>query len=149
MKKLAAFLPMAILAAMPLFAQSSGTRNIPPGWVDGSVNPNLIPDRTAYRLVLISLMLPTSPSEHDLARQKAHLLQIGLSSADQTILVQAVAAFATSYSAWEQAPAHTDDQAWAIVQNTRAQLQTQLSPDGNSKFSAYVALAKRRMIAKP
>lgn len=149
MRKLAAILPLALLAVAPILAQSSGTRNIPPGWIDGSVSPNLIPDRMAYRLVFISLTLPASPSQHDLARQKAHLLQIGLSSADQTILLQAIAAFATAYSSWEQAAGHTDDQAWAIVQNTRNALESQLSADGNSKFSAYVALAKRQMIAKP
>ncbi|MDE3111264.1 MAG: hypothetical protein KGL02_15175, partial [Acidobacteriota bacterium] len=138
-----------LLIAAPLLAQSAATRNIPAGWIDGSVNPSLIPDRTAYRLVFISLTLPASPSQHDLARQKAHLLQIGLSSADQTTLIQAVATFATSYSAWQQAPGHTDDQAWTIVQNTRSALQAQLTGDGNSKFSAYVALAKTHMIAKP
>jgi hypothetical protein len=136
----------------PLLAQTSSTaKNVPPGWVDGSKTPNLIPDRAAYRLVFMRLMLPVSADATMIARQEARLTRIGLSAADATVLRQALASFADSYSSWVQTAGagSTDDQAWAIVQATHNTLRAQLSSDGNSKFSAYVALEKRHMIAKP
>jgi hypothetical protein len=151
MKYCALAVAIALVGVAPLFAQTSSAANLPPGWVDGSKTPNLIPDRAAYRLVFMRLMLPVSPDATVIARQEARLARIGLSATDAATLKQALAAFAGSYSSWAQTVGvpSTEDQAWAIVRATQNTLQTQLSSDGNSKFSAYVALEKRHMIVKP
>ncbi len=52
MKYRALTLVIALVMTASLSAQTSPTaKNLPPGWVDGSKTPNLIPDRVAYRLV--------------------------------------------------------------------------------------------------
>lgn len=150
MKHSVLFLAIALFGASPLFAQaSSTTTNLPPGWVDGSKTPSQIPDAIAYRLVFKSLMVPASPSAKDSSRQEALMNRIQLSAADEAVLKQALVAFSASYSSWVQTSGHLDSQAWALVQATRTSLQTQLSPDGNSKLSEYVALAKTHIIANP
>lgn len=151
MKYSALLAAIALVGVAPLFGQTSSTSStgIPPGWVDGSKTPNLVPDRAAYRLVFINLVLPASPDQNAITRQENHVKRIGLSSADETVLKQALATFNTNYSNWKQTASATSDQAWAIVQTTRDALTSQLSGDGNSKFSAYVALEKIHMIVNP
>ena len=148
MKYCALILVIALAGVASLSAQTSSVRNIPPGWIDGAESPNLIPDRVAYRLVFISLMLPDSPDQTAIERQEGHLRQIGLSGADETVLKQALAVFAANYAAWQQTSG-TAGEAWNIVQTTQTSLQSRLTSDGNSKFSAYVALAKTHMVVKP
>ena len=146
MKYSVSILAVLLFGISPLVAQT--TTKLPPGWVDGSKTPNLIPDRIAYRLVFMSLMLPASPDQTAINRQETRLKQIGFSATDETVLKQTLTMFASSYSTLKQTNGEAA-QTWALVQATRSSLQTQLSADGNSKFSAYVALEKQRMIANP
>jgi hypothetical protein len=147
MKYFALFLVIALSGTGVSFAQST-TTSLPSGWVDGSKSPSLIPDRIAYRLTFINLML--HPSEADSAsRQEARIKQIGLSAADEAALKLVLATFASNYTTLKQTPGATAAQAWELVQATQSSLISQLSGDGNSKFGAYVALAKTHMYANP
>lgn len=140
MKYWALALVMALVGATPLFGQSSFSApkpNLPPGWIDGATSPNSVPDRVAYRLVFTNLMLPTSPvAQAATSRQENRIGKIQLSGA-------------ASYATWKATPNATKTAIFSIVQSTRALLQSQLSADGNSKLSAYVALEKRHMLVGP
>jgi hypothetical protein len=145
-----AFLVLAImsLGVAPVFGQSGGiSKSLPPGWIDGSKDPNLIPDRVAYRMVFLSLLLPNSPDQTAFARQQARLNRIGLSDTDKAVLMEALVTFGSDYSAWRRN--QVKGQIWPIVNQTQSQLQSQLSADGNAKFAAYVALAKTHMVLGP
>ncbi len=43
----------------------------PPNLIDGSKNPELVPDSTAYRLYLISVSIPANSTELDRVAQHA------------------------------------------------------------------------------
>lgn len=109
-------------------AQSDRQTPLPPGSVDGAINPELIPDEVAFRLFLTSLASTSTPTPAPIAEQKAKLRPIGLSKADTAAVIQALSAFrnslaeALSYSA----KITLDDAAGA----TMSELQAQMSPDG-------------------
>jgi hypothetical protein len=135
------------------FAQS---QQLPAGWVDGSKNPELIPDSAAYRLVFLSLSTPPASSQHSILKQNALVARIGLSVEDQAILKQVLIEFTAQYTEWQaawQQPgaaySQLTSQAEAIVEQAESALAAQLSPDGNTKLGAYVQNAKKRMAVKP
>lgn len=146
--RMALVIAVVFVATVSSFGQTASS-NLPPGWIDGSKSPNLIPDRAAYRLIFIRLMLPVSPTQTEIERQQARLQAIGLSDADIKTVQQIVATFAATYSTYKQTPGATSNQAWAIVQVAQSSLLSQLSSDGISKFSAFVALEKTHMCVKP
>jgi len=149
-----AMLPLGRL----LLAQVSGdSPSLPPGIVDGSKTPGLIPDQAAFRLVLLSLAVPPSPDEKALARQDAFLKKIGLSDVDKTTLKNVLVTFAANHSAWQQTLATSVTggstevvaEGWVIVKNTRELLTNKLTTDGNTKLVQYVTLAKLHMRVMP
>jgi|SRR5579871_1051561 len=125
--------------------------NVPPGFVDGSKNPSLIPDTAAYRLVFISLILPPSPDSTALARHSALIAQVGLSAADRAAMENALAAFGESYSAWRASalPASVDNGVAALVQQYQNLIFSTLSGDGVAKVMKFVQNAKTRMVVRP
>ncbi len=54
----------------------------PPGTIDGAKNPELIPDETAYRLVLLAFAEPENPTDAQTARFQAKIAGAGLSDDD-------------------------------------------------------------------
>ena len=131
---------------------SAATQQIPPGWVDGSKNPELIPDHASYRLVLVHL------SSLDTTRQDTRIKMMGLSADDGQRLKNEVALFHKDYDQWKAKagvaagapPSQQDDQAArALVLASRDAIKKQLSADGAAKFSAYVEKEKARMIVNP
>jgi len=144
-----------------LLAQVSGVSGdspaLPPGVIDGSKTPGLIPDQAAFRLVFLSLAVPPSPDNKALARQEAFLKKIGLSDADKTTLKRALVTFAANHAVWQQNLAANITggspellaQGWVIVKNTRDLLTNELTTDGNSKLIQYVTLAKLHMRVVP
>jgi hypothetical protein len=156
------FLLAVACFALPLnlfsqgFSQAPSTS--PPGLVDGSKNPELIPDSAAYRLVFISLMAKTIPDSGDpkaLARRNAALHATGLSSGDQAVLIQELAGFSEQYKSWQTqlaGPANAASrkaQVASLVLATRNALIKQLSPDGAATFVSYVQARKSRMVVRP
>lgn len=143
------------LVPVGLFSQtspppaSSATQQVPPGWVDGAKNPELIPDHASYRLVLIHL------SSMATARQDTRIQMIGLQGGDAQTLKNEVALFKKEYDLWKakvgaQPPSDQDDKAAkAMVLASRAAILNMLSPSGASKLSQYVEREKTRMVVKP
>jgi hypothetical protein len=54
----------------------------PPGTIDGSKNPELIPDDAVYRLVLLAFSEPENPTAAQLARFRSKIAPAGLSDDD-------------------------------------------------------------------
>jgi hypothetical protein len=69
----------------------------PPAIIDGSKDPQLIPDVVAWRLWFVSVALPTGASEAAQARRRVQLKAAGLKGRDITAAASAVATFKTSY----------------------------------------------------
>ena len=150
-------LALVLIGQPALFSQSAGVHKLPPGFVDGSKNPDLIPDSAAYRLVFLSLKPPDAADQSGLVRQSAALAATGLSAADLETLKQQLAAFAASYKAWQAqaASAQSADRAAlhaqvvSLVLATRDAVVKELSPDGVIRLGAYVQKAKSRMVVRP
>jgi hypothetical protein len=140
------------------FLTSSSSSNLPPGFVDGSKTPNLIPDTAAYRLVFLSLTVPPSANSAALSKQSALIAQIGLSEADTTTMKSTMAAFAGDYSAWQTnakaagstaTPAQLSSQVTALVQQYQSVVVATLSTDGAAKVAQFVQSANSRMVVRP
>ena len=150
-------LAVALLGTPALFPQPTDTQKLPPGFVDGSKNPDLIPDGAAYRLVFLSLKPPTSTDPRALAGNSAALAAIGLSAADLGILKQQLATFAASYKAWQVQAATASSaerpalnaQVVNLVLANRDALIKRLTAGGAARFAAYVQQAKSRMVVRP
>jgi hypothetical protein len=160
MKFLTLTIAIVCVNAALLFSQApaSSSGPIPPGFVDGSKNPGLIPDRAAYRLVLLSLSTSASPTTQETAKQEAVLKRMGLSDTDKTALKQALITFGAANSQWQREVAaggpgggssQLDSAGWANVENTRQVLAQQLTSDGNAKLAQFVTQAKTHMIVRP
>ncbi len=68
--------------------------------IDGAKNPELIPDSTAYRLVLLDLALPDNPRDTDRQRQAAYLNNIGLTLNEVIQFTAVLTEFRSAHSAW-------------------------------------------------
>jgi len=147
---------LAMVCLVPLFAQAqSAAPELPPGWVDGSKNPQLIPDHASYRLILMHLsevMSDTGPRAA--LRQDNRFKRIGLSDTDTQTLKTYVALFTQDYNQWKTKagtnPSEQDDAtAKAMVLATRDMLLKSLTPDGVGKLVKYIEGEKVRMVVKP
>ncbi len=130
----------------------------PPNLIDGSKNPELVPDSTAYRLYLLTVSIPANSTEQDRAAQQAHLSKVGLPVNDLQRTIAALAAFRSQYDAWvgrynatAAAQGNNFDptpflqQQEDIVQSTREVLRHSLSAIGMLKLHAHVQAEKRGM----
>lgn len=128
---------------------------LPPGFVDGSKNPELIPDTAAYRLVFLSLTVSPSADEKALAKQGALLAQVGLSEPDATTMKQTVAAFGNDYSAWRARSSsvaiatQSEAERTALVRQYQTLLFAKLSANGAVQLVQFVQRAKKRMAVRP
>ena len=139
--------------------QNSSQARVPPGFVDGSINPELIADHVAYRLVFLNLMLPRVVDQTAVARQDAKMRAISLSDQDKVRLKELLAQFSLAYSLWQGKVARQvttgisapslEAEIQTTVQQYQSQLVTELSPAGAAQFAKYIASAKRRMIVRP
>lgn len=122
--------------------------------VDGSKNPELIPDSTIYRLFLLAVSTGSYPTEQEQARQDAHLTDIGLSGADRLQAVMILTNFKLQYQSLikrynESAVAalaqnsQPDERTFLqqrddLVQATRDALKRTLSAPAMTRFDAHV-----------
>lgn len=67
--------------------------------IDGKKNPELIPDHVAYRMVLISLTVPTdgSATPQDFDHQNAVLTELGLTGPQRAAFVELLTRFRSGY----------------------------------------------------
>ncbi len=143
-------------AAGPTLCQTTSRGwNLPPGFVDGSKNPELIPDAAAYRLVFLSLTVPPGADSKALAKQNSLLAQLGLSEVDATTMKETVAAFGTDYSAWRARSSsvanatQSEAERTALVQQYQKLLFARLSANGVTQFVQFAQRAKKRMAVRP
>lgn len=66
--------------------------------IDGSVQPDLIPDSTAYRLFFITVSTGTNPKAEEKARQAAFLKSAGLSDEEIEAAVPVLTNFNAEYA---------------------------------------------------
>ena len=132
--------------------------------IDGSVNPEKIPDLTAYRLVFLVVgKTPNARPEDqakELSRQQGLLNKIGLSDEDSQLLISILDDFRVQYAALTQqynASAKAlaakgqaaDSKAFVVqrdnlVQATRNKLQA-LTPEEASQLDQHVRREKKNM----
>lgn len=129
--------------------------------IDGRLNPELIPDSTAYRLFFIAAgELPTATTERK-RLQGLFLHRFGFQQSDEDSITRVLQEFKIQYavllnqfnaaeSARVQsgAPSQTDQfvtQRDALVQSTRDELQRALSVDGMTRFDDVIKSEKRKM----
>jgi hypothetical protein len=147
-------LALSLSPAALLCQTSSSAQNLPPGFIDGSKNPALIPDYASYRLVLLSLRLRTPQDPKAISRQNIRLARIGLSGPDTQALLNIVGGFGASYSQWLTAAGSPHDSAaeqlaQSMVLATRDSILKNLTPGGASNFARYVEREKVHMVVKP
>ena len=143
------------LALTPSFAQSSD----PPGTIDGSVDPELIPDVVAFRLFLGALVEgPGTPAAQSAGtqsqplqpstKQRAKLTASALNAADMSALLQALDLWQTSItpSATNLASAIDLD---AITEGTMGALQQKMTPAGYNSLLVQVRSEKKHMKRVP
>jgi hypothetical protein len=129
--------------------------------IDGSKNPELIPDSTAYRLFFVSVAESANPTPEETARHKAHLSRTGLKDSDKASLTNVLKEFKAQYSdliknyndaaqvalLQGQAPDYGAflRQRDALVQSTRDKLKLALTPEGMTGLDAFVQGEKHKM----
>lgn len=64
-----------------------------PTIIDGSINPELIPDNSAYRLWFSTVALPDNPTELQLAVNRSQLAQLDLNQVDYEALTAVLKIF--------------------------------------------------------
>lgn len=144
-------------------AQNASQTHIHPqsAVVDGSVNPELIPDLTAYRLYLLTVSRPSNATDSEVRRQSAQILRLGISDADRKVLISSLQNFKTLYNDWIESFNQRAKAAWdaqetldtqtylaqrdQIVQSTLDGLQAGLSHDGWVRLNAMVKSEKKNM----
>ena len=126
--------------------------------VDGSKNPELIPDSTAYRLFLLNHSVRANSSEEDRKIQSAHLAKVGLDVNDWQPVLTVLASFRSQYDAWLSRynaaataqgenfnPTSFLQQREDVVQSIRDMLKRSLSPVGMLRLDAHVQTEKKFM----
>ena len=149
---------MSVLPASPLFAQQHNHAATVP-IIDGSKNPELIPDLVAYRLYLVTVgELPTAKTE-DMERQKAHLAKVGLNAEDTAAVVKTANDFKKQYRALiDDYNAHLDAQRIdavafrvfmlkrdALVASAMSSLRNNLTHEGFTGFDKHIQAEKSHM----
>jgi len=137
----------------------------PPGTIDGSKNPELIPDSTAYRLVFLALAEPQNPTPEQKAQAQGKMAPIGFSSDDADAFLALLGEFDTTMSSINAqlaqiaarspilSPGSTDaqtvldlnNQTTQLFSDTIAALPARLSAHGVARLQTYVQQAKRGM----
>lgn len=123
--------------------------------IDGSKNPELISDSTAYRMWLLTVSVPSNPSEQEINAQKAHLAKLHLTSdVDYLVLQPILAEFKSRYVSLVN---HFNESAKAalargtqpdqtlflqqrddLIQATQAAISLRLSPESTSRIDKVV-----------
>lgn len=145
--------PLALLLLLPsLSAQTGAPPSLPPGTIDGSVHPELIPDSVAFRLFLGALAEASNASVNSslTARQRAVLRPAHLVDSDVAVFAQQLGTWKKAMSALaspsNNAPSSTLDD---IANGTINALNAQMTPQGFGSLYAHVMSEKKGMKIVP
>lgn len=145
----------------PDAAVHTHSTTVPNNQVDGTKNPELIPDLSAYRLFFVAAATTLNPSEREMAQQRGHVGKIGLRGLDVQYFREVLAEFKSQYEDliksynesvevarsqgidpdFETFLVHRD----ALVQATRDRLKALLTVEGSARLDALVQREKRNM----
>jgi hypothetical protein len=122
--------------------------------VDGSKNPEKVPDLDAQRHFILQASEHSTPNAQELSRRNAMLHLLGLSPSDQTALVTALAGVREQLdtlnwndSAPDPAAASARDAKYKqILDSAWQRASTSVSPAGWAKLSAYLQTHVKRGI---
>jgi len=118
-----------------------------PVLVDGSKNPEKIPDNLAYWHFFAAVAAHVTPTAKEQGRQNAQLLALNLSAVDRQNFVAALAGFRATLDGIEatllaQASAaqvvSLRQQKDSLLSSTMAALNSSLTADGLAKLNGYV-----------
>jgi hypothetical protein len=143
-------------------SQDVTVNEVSAGQIDGAKNPELVPDNTAYRLVLMSLTVPARALQADTDRQNSHLYRLLLPKPDHDALTVTIADFRDKYAALvdaynQEATAALEKneiadvkpflaKREALINDTRNALSAGLSDTAMAKFHSYVMGQKSFML---
>ncbi len=121
--------------------------------VDGSKNPEKIPELTAQRHFILQIAEHAQPSRSELDRRRATMHLIGLGPSDQAAFVACTSGVRDRIDAlnWTDMGGFTggsvrDEQYKQILDTTWQQVVDVLSPEGRSKLNVYVETNVKRSI---
>jgi hypothetical protein len=123
--------------------------------VDGSKNPEAVPDDLAYRHFFAAFAAHPTPTSQELARQNAQLGPLQLAAADRGAFVGILGSFRVRLDQIEKAvavagtPANLASlqaQKVALAASTLANLRQTLTPAGVSRIDQYVQTRVKRHI---
>ena len=148
-------LGMMCLGSMVALSQTVPARpKLPPGFVDGSISPDQIPDHAAYRLIFIHLMGENAGNvQQPRVKQELRFAKVGLPDADVAVLKRHLGQFESRYSQWsaqkgQKSSAAAETEVQTMVLATRDAVIRELTPDGASKFIQHVQREKAHMIVR-
>jgi hypothetical protein len=127
----------------------------PLGTIDGSINPDQIPDLTAYRLIFRAFAEPPNATQDQMTRQRAKLAAAGIPAADLNAFFVTLADFEVLYQNFLSSQTGVVDFSKLIaardqiVTDTLTSLKGRASADGMLYFQALVQNEKRHMIVSP
>lgn len=126
----------------------------PPGTIDGSKNPELIPDEVAYKMLFLVLFEPENATEAQKARQQAKINQVGLSEEDSVALLTVTAEFHRQMTAIDSQAAevlkrnpspHPASADWQLLAQLQKQ-KDQLVPNGIAALAAALSAEGTRKL---
>jgi hypothetical protein len=118
--------------------------------VDGSKNPESIPDDVAYRHFLLAIAIHENPSQDELLRRSTLVARVGLSKADHDAFVSALGSLREELDAVDQARTsltaaspisafeEVQMQERRLLDDAVARLRGVLSTEGRMKFDDHI-----------
>ena len=139
--------------------------NAGPRVIDGAINPELIPTKLAYRLVFLAVAEPANATDTERARAKAKIGATGMSAKDQEVFLGLLMKFHEGLDALKKdreelldrtprpGPGSVEAEKLAemrkqedvLLTRTVGDLLATLTPEGASRFEAFVEKAKRHI----
>jgi hypothetical protein len=136
------------LLCTPVGAQTSGTVTNLVVIVDGSKNPEQIPDALAWRHFLVALATHEQPTAQEQLRQQAQFVPLALATADAQRIAGLLGKMTTQLEAIEKARENSDGanstlaalkaQEEAVIASTIAAVRAAVTSDGLSRLSGYI-----------
>ena len=125
--------------------------------VDGSVNPERIPDDLAWRHFLSAVAIHPSPTASESSRHKAQLAPLGLAAADSQLLTLELGRMLTQIDAIQSSMETTNpgdaaslaalkQQHDTLMAQTIVNVSSALSADGLSRLRTYITNTVKRNI---
>jgi hypothetical protein len=136
------------LVSLPTTGQTSSTITTLVVIVDGSKNPELIPDALAWRHFLTAIATHEQPTAQEQLRQQAQFAPLALATADAQQISGLLGKMMTQLEAIEEARENSDGanstlaalkaQEDAVIASTIAAVRAAVSSDGLSHLSGYI-----------